>query len=178
MSNEAGGKFMSRWVIPIIVLPGTVLVFVPLVIVWLTRNAEFAASVAGPNSAAFWLGMLFGVPGVLFSISAMSMFFRFGEGTAAPWDPPQRLVVAGPYRYVRNPMLAGVIAILIAESLLFQSWPMGIWAAVFAVGNAVYFPLFEEPPLLERFGDDYRVYCQNVPRWIPRPKPWHPPTKN
>lgn len=168
---------MSRWIIPIIVLPGTVLVFVPLAIVWLTRNAECAASFADLDSAMFWLGVLFGIPGALFSLSAMSVFFRFGEGTAAPWDPPRRLVVAGPYRYVRNPMLTGVIALLIAESLFFQSWPLGIWAVVFAVGNAVYFPLFEEPPLLERFGDDYRVYCRNVPRWIPRIRPWIPRTE-
>ena len=103
------------------------------------------------------------------------MFFRFGDGTAAPWDPPQRLVVVGPYRHVRNPMLTGVIAILFAESLLLQSWPIGIWATVFSIGNAIYFPLVEEPGLLARFGDDYRVYCQHVGRWIPRLSPWQQP---
>jgi protein-S-isoprenylcysteine O-methyltransferase Ste14 len=169
---------MSRWIIPVLVLPGTVLVLMPLLIYRLTRATDLTASAAaGPESVSFWLAMLFGMPGAALSIWAMSMFFRFGDGTAAPWDPPQRLVVVGPYRHVRNPMLTGVIAILFAESLLLQSWPIGIWATVFSIGNAIYFPLVEEPGLLARFGDDYRVYCQHVGRWIPRLSPWQQPER-
>ena len=163
---------MSRWIIPVLVLPGTVLVLIPLLINRMTRATVLTAAAAGPETVSFWLAMLFGIPGTALSVWAMSMFFRFGDGTAAPWDPPQRLVVVGPYRHVRNPMLTGVIAMLLAESLLLQSWPIGIWAAVFSIGNAIYFPLVEEPGLLVRFGDDYRDYCQHVRRWIPRLRPW------
>jgi protein-S-isoprenylcysteine O-methyltransferase Ste14 len=166
---------VSRWIVPVVVLPGTALIFVPLLIVWLTRNSGFAAALASISSIGFWLAMVFGVPGAALSIWAMAMFFRFGNGTAAPWDPPERLVVVGPYRHVRNPMLSGVVALLIAESLLLQSWPLGIWAGVFALGNTVYFRLFEEPGLFTRFGDEYHVYSQHVNRWLPRLSPWQQP---
>ena len=165
----------SRWIGPIILLPGTMAVFVPLLIVWLSRNTAYAAVLAGPGSVRFWLAVLFGLPGLVLSLSAMAMFARFGDGTAAPWDPPRRLVVAGPYRFVRNPMLSGLIAILFAEALLAGSWPLGAWATVFFLGNAVWFPLVEEPKLVERFGDDYRQYCGHVPRWLPRVSPWQQP---
>ena len=166
---------VSRWVIPIIVLPGTALVFVPLLIVWLTCNTGVAGVAAGTDAVTSWIAVAFGVPGAVLSVWAMSMFFRFGEGTAAPWDPPQKLVVAGPYRHVRNPMLAGVISMLIAESLFLQSWPLGIWALFFFVVNSIYFRFVEEPGLCSRFGDSYQIYCQHVGRWMPRWRPWQQP---
>ena len=61
---------------------------------------------------------------------------------------------------------------LAAEALLFQSWPLAAWLAVFFTANATYFPLSEEPGLARRFGDDYARYKAHVPRWLPRPKPW------
>ena len=101
-------------------------------------------------------------------------FAREGEGTLAPWDPTQKLVVAGVYRHVRNPMITGVITNLVGETLLFGSAALGIWAALFAAGNALFIPLFEEPGLEARFGEEYRRYRANVPRWIPRRRPWMP----
>lgn len=156
-------------------LPGTVLVFVPLAILWFSGGAGFSFELAAPDSKQFWLGLLIAVPGGFLAIGSMRMFFRHGEGTAAPWDPPTRFVVRGLYRYCRNPMLTGVILLLIAEALLLQSGPLGIWAAIFFAGNAIYFPLSEEPGLRKRFGDDYRIYCENVGRWIPRITPWTAP---
>ena len=166
---------MSRWIVPVIVLPGTVLIFVPTLIVMLTDNTTVAAAPVGPTSLQFWLGVLFGVPSAGLALWSMRMFVQFGAGTAAPWDPPQRLVVRGPYRHVRNPMLSGVIGLLIAESLLVGSWPLAAWAGLFALGNMIYFPFSEEPALVKRFGDDYRVYSENVRRWIPRITPWTQP---
>jgi protein-S-isoprenylcysteine O-methyltransferase Ste14 len=102
----------------------------------------------------------------------ISLFAREGKGTLAPWDPTQRLVVRGPYRYVRNPMITGVLSILLGEAALFGSlWVLAWWLAFFAI-NAVYFPLIEEPGLRGRFGDEYERYRRSVPRWIPRRRPW------
>ena len=129
---------------------------------------------APPTALAFWLAILFAVPGGLLALWSTSLFFRFGEGTAAPWDPPQRFVVRGPYRYVRNPMILGVVLLLYAAALFFRSWSLASWATLFFVGNMIYFPLVEEPGLVKRFGDDYTVYRRHVPRWIPRPNPWPP----
>jgi protein-S-isoprenylcysteine O-methyltransferase Ste14 len=96
------------------------------------------------------------------------LFARVGEGTLAPWDPTRKLVVRGPYRHVRNPMITGVLAILLGEAALFGSWPLLVWAFGFFALNAIYMPLVEEPGLVRRFGDDYVRYRRNVPRWLPR----------
>ena len=102
----------------------------------------------------------------------VALFAREGTGTLAPWDPTSRLVVLGPYRHVRNPMISGVLAILLGEAALFASSALLVWfATVFAV-NAVYMPLVEEPALRKRFGADYDAYRANVPRWLPRLRPW------
>jgi protein-S-isoprenylcysteine O-methyltransferase Ste14 len=71
-------------------------------------------------------------------------------------------------------MITGVFFILLGEAVLAASLPLLGWFAVFVVVNAAYIPLFEEPGLVRRFGDDYLAYQQNVPRWIPRLRPWEP----
>ncbi len=83
------------------------------------------------------------------------------------------LVVRGPYRYVRNPMISGVLAILLGEALILGSLPLIYWFPLFFLLNAIYIPLIEERDLARRFGDDYLNYKINVPRWIHRLKPWN-----
>lgn len=123
----------------------------------------------------FWLALVIGACGFALAVWTVRLFTRFGEGTPAPWDPPRKLVVRGPYRYVRNPMIVAVIVMLTAESLVFASWPLAVWMAFFFATNAVYFPLSEEKGLEKRFGEDYRLYRDNVPRWLPRLRPWQGP---
>lgn len=159
----------------IVILPGTVLVFVPAAILWLTQGGAYQAMPAGPGAFRFWLALAIGGCGLAMAVWTVRLFTRFGEGTPAPWDPPRKLVVRGPYRHVRNPMITSVITMLLAESLLFASWPLAVWMLVFFLVNAVYFPLSEEKGLEKRFGEDYRIYRDNVPRWIPRLRPWQGP---
>jgi protein-S-isoprenylcysteine O-methyltransferase Ste14 len=102
------------------------------------------------------------------------LFARVGRGTLAPWDPPERLVVAGPYRHFRHPMITGVALVLAGEALAFASTGIAIVLAAFVPINALYLPLVEEPALLRRFGSDYERYIANVPRWLPRLRPWEP----
>jgi protein-S-isoprenylcysteine O-methyltransferase Ste14 len=129
---------------------------------------------------AFWF-VPFAIAGLLISIGlalfawTVALFAGAGGGTLAPWDPTQRLVVAGPYRHVRNPMISGVLFLLLGETALLGSLPVLAWAALFFVLNQLYIPRFEEPGLEQRFGDDYRRYRQHVPRWLPRLRPWQPP---
>ena len=99
-----------------------------------------------------------------------------GKGTLAPWDPPRRLVVRGPYQYVRNPMISGVVFVLLGEGLVLLSRPHTLWALTFFLVNCVYIPLSEEPMLKARFGQAYDDYCRHVPRLIPRLRPWDPAT--
>jgi protein-S-isoprenylcysteine O-methyltransferase Ste14 len=100
------------------------------------------------------------------------LFARLGRGTLAPWDPPRNLVVVGPYRHVRNPMITAVLTVLAGEAVLFGSPALAIWLAAFFAANFVLFGLYEEPGLERRFGEEYRLYKRNVPRWLPRRKPW------
>jgi len=162
----------------IILLPGMVLGIIPFIIARLTRSTRFAASVASPKQDVFWLAIfIVGIAFVLI-VRTVSLFFKVGEVTPAPWDPPKRFVVLGPYRHMRNPMITGVLLVLLAESLFFQSWPLACWMCVFLIGNAIYFPLVEEKSLKKRFGEDYAAYCMNVPRWLPRLRPWKPESEN
>ena len=118
------------------------------------------------------LGIICLIIGLCLVVSTVKLFLNVGKGTLAPWDPTQKLVVSGPYAYVRNPMITGVVLILLAESLIFYSSALCIWAIVFACVNIIYFILSEEPGLRKRFGKEYEEYCNNVPRIIPRLTPW------
>ena len=159
----------------IIILPGTALVFVPGAILWLSAGSPAAMAPAGLAQPRFWIGLLLAVIGLAFAAWTVRLFLTAGEGTPAPWDPPKKLVVRGPYRHVRNPMITSVLLMLGAESLLFGSWHLAGWMLVFFLLNAIYFPLFEEPGLERRFGEDYQRYKANVPHWMPSWRPWDAP---
>jgi protein-S-isoprenylcysteine O-methyltransferase Ste14 len=108
------------------------------------------------------------VAGFALWVWTVRLFAEIGRGTLAPWDPTTELVVAGPYRYVRNPMISAVLVVLVGEALLFGSWALAVYAAAFLAVNAVWFPLVEEPGLRKRFGPAYEEYARQVPRWVPR----------
>ena len=112
------------------------------------------------------------LPGALLFAGSLRRFTTEGDGTLAPWDPPRRLVVSGLYRYVRNPMISGVLLIVSGEALVLWSWPLAEWAMIFLLLNALYIPVIEEPMLVQRFGASYREYCRHVPRFWPRLRPW------
>ena len=159
----------------IIVLPGMALVFIPMLIVYLASGTRLAHRLSGPNEITLWLGVAVGCAGLALSTWTVSLFSRYGVGTPAPWNPPSRFVVRGPYRHVRNPMIIGALLMLVCEALILRSVPVALWTCVFFAGNAVYFPLSEEKGLEARFGDSYRVYKANVPRWLPRFRAWQQP---
>jgi protein-S-isoprenylcysteine O-methyltransferase Ste14 len=148
-------------------LPVTVTVVVPGLILW-----RGGAKVAAWPLAA--VGVVLIALGLALVAWTVALFARFGKGTLAPWDPTARLVVVGPYRHVRNPMISGVLTVLLGEAALFGSLPLLVWFGAALAVNAVYFPLVEEPGLRKRFGVDYDAYCDNVPRWLPRLRPWDP----
>ncbi|HVG25000.1 MAG TPA: isoprenylcysteine carboxylmethyltransferase family protein [Thermoanaerobaculia bacterium] len=101
-------------------------------------------------------------------------FARRGEGTPAPFDPPRKLVIAGLYRYVRNPMYVSMGICLTGEALLLPAItrPMLILIATMCLVITALVMAYEEPALRRQFGDDYAAYCRNVRRWIPRLTPF------
>ena len=158
---------LARQLAAVGLLPVTVTLVVPGLILW--RNGA-----DGGGWALVLVGAVLVTAGVALVAWTATLFARVGRGTIAPWDPTTRLVVLGPYRHVRNPMISGVLAILLGEAAIFASVPLLLWfAGVFAV-NALYLPLVEEPGLRKRFGADYDAYRANVPRWLPRLSPWEP----
>ena len=97
------------------------------------------------------------------------MSFAFiGKGTPAPFDPPKKLVVAGPFRYVRNPMYLGAVLVVAGEAVVYQSGAVFLQAIVMWVLFHVYVVYFEEPVLKKRFGQEYVDYLRVVPRWLPK----------
>lgn len=116
-------------------------------------------------------GLAIGIGSVLL-YKSIQLFSTIGHGTLAPWNPPKRLVVDGMYRHVRNPMILGVLIIILGEAILLGSIFIFLWFVIFAVGNHLYFIKREEPELVVRFGEEYLLYKRNVPRWIPRLKLW------
>ena len=157
----------------LVVLPGTVLVLVPAIILYLTRPIDFLFGSLFPAAwAAVIAGSFFVLAGVIFSYKTTCLFLTVGDGTPAPWAPPRNFVVSGPYCYVRNPMLLSVLSVLVGEAIFFGSFAILIWCGVFWVINTIYFIWFEEPSLARRFGDDYIEYKKNVRRWLPRVRPW------
>jgi protein-S-isoprenylcysteine O-methyltransferase Ste14 len=95
-------------------------------------------------------------------------FATVGKGTPAPIDPPKVFVSRGLYRWVRNPMYVALCAIVIGQSLFFESWSLLIFAACVWLAQHLFVLLYEEPVLKQKFGPEYEVYLKTVPRWIPR----------
>lgn len=88
-------------------------------------------------------------------------------------EGPQRLVVEGPYRYVRNPLYDTDFTLIAGAALLTGNWGLVILAALYLAQLALQLPL-EERELRQRFGESYRRYCRLVPRFVPRLRPVEP----
>ena len=156
----------------ILALPFMVLVIIPGIICLALDAAEFKIGI--PAWIRWILAIAFTLPGLWLFITTLRLFHHRGKGTLAPWDPPKHLVIEGPYRFVRNPMISGVFLLLVAESLWFSSWFILVWSICFFLINHFYFIFREEPQLRQRFGDSYIRYCEHVSRWLPHFKPWSP----
>ena len=165
---------MSRWreARAILLLPCTVTIVVPALILWWTGDANGWGLEGALAALPVLLGIALLAVGLVLVVWTIRLFSQVGEGTLAPWDPTAKLVVGGPYRHVRNPMISGVAFVLAGEAVLLGSPPLALWFAAVVVVNAVYLPLVEEPGLRRRFGEDYELYAANVPRWLPRIRPW------
>lgn len=158
---------MFRHLLSILLLPFVVTVVIPTVILSSTN-----VTTPSENSLLVFAGGLCLFVGFCLFGWCVWLFARVGKGTLAPWDPTKNMVAVGPYQYVRNPMISGVALILIGDALLWGSVAVGVWAGVFILINHLYFLLSEEAGLEKRFGEGYRQYKANVPRWIPRLTPW------
>ena len=156
----------------VLILPGNVLITIPLLIFFFTKHS-YSYYLVSPDNFLFYVAFFLLTLGLFLAIWSVRTFYKKGgDGTPGPWQPVSNLVISGPYRYVRNPMLLGVFFLLLFESILFSSVPLFCWFVLFFVGNIIYFKNFEEKELIIRFGNDYEDYKKNVSMLIPKFTPY------
>jgi protein-S-isoprenylcysteine O-methyltransferase Ste14 len=144
--------------------------FVGLVLIFLPARVLSSAGVLAPAAIGLWqsAGILVAAAGAALAVSCIVAFAIVGKGTPAPFDPPRRLVVQGPYRFVRNPMYIGAGLAMTGAALFYQSFALFAYIAVFFLVSHLFVSAYEEPTLRRMFGNDYKAYCDKVGRWWPR----------
>ena len=118
------------------------------------------------------VGVLLVVLGTAVVVTCFARFVTEGRGTPAPVAPTEELVIGGLYRYVRNPMYVGVASAIGGQALLFRSWGVALWLALFLAAVVSFVKSYEEPALTAQFGDQYARYRAAVPGWWPRSTPY------
>ena len=114
-----------------------------------------------------WPGLLLMGTGAALVLACAGVFVERGRGTPAVFDPPRQFVASGPYKFVRNPMYLGGLAVLGGFGLSQRSLSI-LLLALALFGLVHQFVLFvEEPGLEKRFGQSYFAYKQCVNRWLP-----------
>lgn len=154
----------------LVIAPGTVAGYVP----WLICRWQVGPPLLGIS--------LFRVTGVLLILTGLPVlldsFARFaiqGLGTPAPVFPTRHLVVSGLFRYLRNPMYVAVLSLILGQGLVFGNSRVLEYGIAVWLGFGLFVLFYEEPTLRRTFGAEYEEFCANVPRWIPRLKPWPGP---
>ena len=141
---------------------GLVLIYVP------TRLLAWSGIVRPTTMGVRQIaGIIIGTAGAVIALWCVVAFARIGKGTPAPFDPPRRLVIRGPYRFVRNPMYIGALLALAGAALVYESVPLLAYAVLFLVASHVFVVRYEEPTLRRTFGPAYDAYCHRVRRWWP-----------
>lgn len=108
------------------------------------------------------------VLGAALVFAAAYYLVRRGEGTPAPFDAPKKFVLAGPYQYVRNPMMMGFFALIFGEAMWLYSPGIFLYGLLIVVLVRIFVTYLEEPGLKKRFGEEYLAYEKAVPPWFPK----------
>jgi len=153
----------------LVLAPGIVAGYVP----WLICRWRVATRPLG-TSAIRIPGILFIAVGIVGLLDSFARFALQGLGTPAPIMPTRHLVVTGLFRYVRNPMYLAVLLLIVGQGLFFGSVAVLEYSVAVGAVFYVFVLLYEEPTLRRTFGSEYLEFCANVPRWIPRLRPWRP----
>jgi len=144
--------------------------FVGIVLVVLPARVLSWSGIIQPPGIGVWqvAGMVVVVAGAALALWCILAFAFVGRGTPAPFDPPRRLVVQGPYRVVRNPMYIGAGLALGGAALFYQSFLLLVYTGIFFLVTHLFVIWYEEPVLRRTFEKEYEAYCQRVRRWRPR----------
>jgi protein-S-isoprenylcysteine O-methyltransferase Ste14 len=151
--------------------PGTVAVLVPYWITGWRMREPFPDPVMIPLRT---LGAALVLGGLAVLVNAFVGFVVEGLGTPIPVAPPDRLVVGGLYRHVRNPMYVAIFAAVIGQAMIFGDSRLLVYVAVLVIPVYAFVHWYEEPHLRRKFGADYDDYRSHVPGWWPRLRPYRP----
>jgi protein-S-isoprenylcysteine O-methyltransferase Ste14 len=143
--------------------------FIGLVLIYVPARLLAWSGIVRPETigALQFTGMGIGTAGAVVALWCIITFATIGRGTPAPFDPPRRLVIRGPYRFVRNPMYIGAGFALAGAALLYASLPILGYTVLFFLAAHLFVVWYEEPILRRTFGGEYEAYCNQVRRWWP-----------
>jgi len=155
----------------LVIAPGFVAGLVP----WWISRWRVEAPFLGMPIFRFAGGILITL-GLIGLLDSFARFALQGVGTPAPVFPTRHLVVTGLYRYVRNPMYAAVVITILGQGLTLGNVNVLEYGALVWLLFHLFVLIYEEPTLRANFGSEYKYFCAEVPRWIPRFTPWrsHP----
>lgn len=145
-------------------------IFIGLLLIFVPAQLLESSGMTRPAATGGFqiVGMVVGAAGAALALWCVATFAVVGKGTPAPFDPPRRLVVSGPYAFVRNPMYIGAELVLVGVALFYESLSVLGYATVFAFIVYSFIMLYEEPTLRRSFGEEYDSYTGSVPRMWPR----------
>jgi protein-S-isoprenylcysteine O-methyltransferase Ste14 len=145
-------------------------IFIGLVLVFVPARLLSWSGIGPPESIGTWqiAGMVIAAAGAVLALWCVFTFAFIGRGTPAPFDPPRRLVIRGPYGFVRNPMYVGAGFVLAGATLFYGSLPLLAFTGFFVLSTHLFVVLYEEPTLSRTFGPEYEAYRRRVRRWRPR----------
>jgi protein-S-isoprenylcysteine O-methyltransferase Ste14 len=156
----------------LIVAPGIVAGLVP----WAISGWQWSPALLGIEPLR-WLGGALIVAGAPILLDSFARFAVEGLGTPAPIYPTDRLIVTGLYRFVRNPMYVGVVAIILGQALLLGDIRLVIYGAIIWLAFHAFIIGYEEPVLRRCYGVQFNDYCAQVRRWLPRLTPYSNPNQ-
>ena len=162
------GAPLSR---PMILLLGTVLFLGGVPAGFLLALAWALPVLIRPWPPAPWdkaVFMVAGALGLVFTFWSIRTQWLVGKGTPAPFAPPDRLIVSGPYRLCRSPLVFGTVCLNLALGTLAAGLaPGALLACCVAMGLWIYHRRVEEKGLKKRFGREYEKYREDMPFMLP-----------
>jgi protein-S-isoprenylcysteine O-methyltransferase Ste14 len=156
------GSFVFFWI-----APATVAGWIPYLLTGWQVQAPLLGFPAGRG-----VGLALAAAGLAGVLECFARFAVQGRGTPAPVAPPEILVVTGLYRHVRNPMYVAGLTVIAGQALLLGSVLLLAYAGAVWLAFHTFVLAYEERALRRRFGTSYERYRANVPRWLPRVRPW------
>lgn len=164
-------RFIAGYIVGVVIF----LILIPSLIFFVSQIEYdiFRISIMDSSVIRFILVALFLSVGLVFTIWSNIDLFRIGKG--GPTDffnveispRSKNLVITGPYRFTRNPMVFGVNSIYFAIAFVINSLASLIFCILFISAVTLYLKLTEEKRLLNDFGNEYHDYKKSVPMIIP-----------